>query len=119
MYPAAHRFALADDAKPGVDLGQLIGVEILHGGEFAASEGPGLCVQSLDIPCALHGQGDGSWALRAFREMDEALLELRFNFNQVGLVLLKTKGDPAQVEDAFAKLRRGVAELGAPHEPVA
>ncbi|MFN7572610.1 MAG: competence/damage-inducible protein A [Betaproteobacteria bacterium] len=32
---------------------------------------------------------------------------------------LGVKGDPAQVEDAFAKLRRGVAELGAPHEPVA
>ncbi len=57
---------------------------------------------------ALHGQGDGSWALRAFREMDEALLELRFNFNQVGLVLLKTKGDPAQVlawDTALSALR--------------
>ncbi|MFN9480191.1 MAG: competence/damage-inducible protein A [Betaproteobacteria bacterium] len=32
---------------------------------------------------------------------------------------LGVKGDPAKVEAAFAELRRGVAALGAPHEPVA
>ena len=57
---------------------------------------------------ALHGQGSGSWALQAFRELDECLLELRFNFNQIGLVLLQTLGDVQAVlahDDAVSKLR--------------
>jgi benzoyl-CoA-dihydrodiol lyase len=37
------------------------------------------------------------WALRAFRELDDALLQLRTNHLDIGLVLLRTEGDPAQV----------------------
>jgi benzoyl-CoA-dihydrodiol lyase len=37
--------------------------------------------------------GAGSWALRAFRELDDAILDLRFNWLDVGLVVLRTKGD--------------------------
>jgi benzoyl-CoA-dihydrodiol lyase len=33
------------------------------------------------------------WALRAFRELDDAILRLRFNHPEIGLVLLSTKGD--------------------------
>ena len=34
------------------------------------------------------------WPIRAFRELDDALLRLRFNHPEVGLVLLGTRGDP-------------------------
>ncbi|MBI4263357.1 MAG: benzoyl-CoA-dihydrodiol lyase, partial [Acidobacteria bacterium] len=37
------------------------------------------------------------WALRAFRELDDALLRLRFNEPEVGTVLVRTVGDPAAV----------------------
>jgi benzoyl-CoA-dihydrodiol lyase len=46
---------------------------------------------------ALHSVGCGSWALAAFRELDAALLELRFNFPEVGLVLLRTRGAAERV----------------------
>ena len=41
--------------------------------------------------------GDQFWALRAFRELDDALLRLRLNEPLIGTVVLKTAGDPAQV----------------------
>ncbi|XXY19695.1 2,3-epoxybenzoyl-CoA dihydrolase [Sorangium sp. So ce216] len=44
--------------------------------------------------------GADLWALRAFRELDDALLDLRFNHPTVGLVLLKTTGSPAAVRAA-------------------
>ena len=46
---------------------------------------------------AIHDAGDSLWALRAFRELDDALLQLRTNHLDVGLVLLRTAGDPALV----------------------
>jgi benzoyl-CoA-dihydrodiol lyase len=46
---------------------------------------------------AIHAAGASLWALRAFRELDDALLQLRTNHLDVGLVLLRTAGDPAQV----------------------
>ena len=48
------------------------------------------------------------WALRAFRELDDALLRLRFHESTVGLVLLRTQGDGAlvaQADEALLKLR--------------
>ncbi len=48
-------------------------------------------------PAAIHAAGDQLWALRAFRELDDALLQLRFNHSDLGLVLLRTAGDPALV----------------------
>ena len=45
----------------------------------------------------LQAQGADTWSLRAFRELDDALLHLRFNHETVGLVLLYTRGDPALV----------------------
>ena len=59
---------------------------------------------------ALHAAGDGSWALAAFRQLDHALLDLRFNHPTDGLLLLKTEGDAAQVvawDDAISSLREG------------
>jgi len=47
--------------------------------------------------------GDSSWSLRAFRELDDALLRLRLNALEIGTLLLKTEGDPDAVlaHDAF------------------
>ncbi|MBL9037713.1 MAG: benzoyl-CoA-dihydrodiol lyase [Archangium sp.] len=38
-----------------------------------------------------------SWALRAFRELDDAILRLRINHLDIGTLVLKTKGAAAQV----------------------
>ena len=42
---------------------------------------------------AIRALGAAWWPLAAFRELDEALLELRHNEEEIGLVLLKTEGD--------------------------
>ncbi len=43
------------------------------------------------------------WHLRAFRELDDALLRLRFNHEEIGLVLVRTRGNADKVlaHDAF------------------
>jgi benzoyl-CoA-dihydrodiol lyase len=41
--------------------------------------------------------GDRYWPLRAFRELDDALLRLRVNERSIGTVVVKTIGDPAAV----------------------
>jgi benzoyl-CoA-dihydrodiol lyase len=46
---------------------------------------------------AMRERGSDLWALRAFRELDDALLDLRFNRPEVGVVVLGTSGDPARV----------------------
>ncbi len=50
--------------------------------------------------------GCAAWALQCFRELDDALLQLRFDHEEIGLLVLQTRGDRAallQVEqDLFA-----------------
>ena len=41
--------------------------------------------------------GDQFWPLRAFRELDDALLHLRLNRPDIGVVIVKTEGDPDAV----------------------
>jgi benzoyl-CoA-dihydrodiol lyase len=41
--------------------------------------------------------GDQFWPLRAFRELDDALLRLRINEPLIGTIVVKTEGDPAHV----------------------
>jgi benzoyl-CoA-dihydrodiol lyase len=48
-------------------------------------------------PDELQKRGCKAWAIQCARELDDALLQLRFSFDQVGLVLLKTAGDAAKV----------------------
>jgi benzoyl-CoA-dihydrodiol lyase len=48
-------------------------------------------------PADLAGQGDDLWDLRAFRELDDALLRLRFNHPEIGVVLIRARGDRARV----------------------
>jgi benzoyl-CoA-dihydrodiol lyase len=42
-------------------------------------------------------RGAELWALRASRELDDVLLDLRFNRPDIGVVVLETRGDPALV----------------------
>jgi benzoyl-CoA-dihydrodiol lyase len=48
--------------------------------------------------------GDQAWALRAFRELDDAVLRLRLNEPEIGTVMLKTNGDPQAVLNVDAAL---------------
>jgi len=41
--------------------------------------------------------GCSAWALAAWRELDDAILHLRFNEPTIGVILLKTEGDPQAV----------------------
>jgi hypothetical protein len=41
---------------------------------------------------ALRAGGSGQWCVAAFRALDDALLDLRFNHLDVGLILLRTEG---------------------------
>ncbi|MGH9331376.1 MAG: 2,3-epoxybenzoyl-CoA dihydrolase [Vicinamibacterales bacterium] len=50
-----------------------------------------------ETPEEILGAGDRFWALRAFRELDDAILRLRVNEPTIGIVVLKTDGDPQQV----------------------
>jgi len=46
---------------------------------------------------AMREKGSDLWALRAFRELDDVLLDLRFNRPEIGVLVLKTAGDAAAV----------------------
>ena len=50
-----------------------------------------------ETPEALFEAGADAWCLRAFRELDDALLRLRLNEGELGTLLLRTEGDPEAV----------------------
>ncbi len=55
---------------------------------------------TADAPASLaelHAQGAAFWPLRAFRELDDALLQLRFFHEDVAVVLVHTRGDAAKL----------------------
>jgi benzoyl-CoA-dihydrodiol lyase len=54
---------------------------------------------------AIQAAGAEQWSLRAFRELDDAMLRLRFFWPEVGLVLLKTRGDGEAVRAADERLQ--------------
>jgi benzoyl-CoA-dihydrodiol lyase len=59
-----------------------------------------------DTPASIDdvvAEGDRFWPLRAFRELDDALLRLRINEPLIGTVVIKTRGDQARMlaMDAF------------------
>ena len=57
-----------------------------------APEGP-----QPSAPDAIAAAGDTYWPLRAFRELDDALLRLRFNEPGIGTVVVRAQGDPRAV----------------------
>ena len=53
-----------------------------------------------------------TWSLHAFRELDDALLRLRFDLPEIGIVTVRTAGDRAAViahDEALAKATTGLA----------
>jgi benzoyl-CoA-dihydrodiol lyase len=44
-------------------------------------------------PVEMRGLGDAYWPLQAYRELDDALLHLRFNEPEIGLVCLRAEGE--------------------------
>lgn len=53
-----------------------------------------------DSPDGIADAGDRVWPLRAFREIDAALLHLRFDALDIGTVTIRTEGDPEAVLEA-------------------
>jgi benzoyl-CoA-dihydrodiol lyase len=58
-------------------------------------------------PKEIFAAGDQFWALRAFRELDDALLRLRVNEPEIGTVVVRTEGD----RDAVLAIDRTLAAL--------
>jgi benzoyl-CoA-dihydrodiol lyase len=52
----------------------------------------------------IHAAGSALWALRAYRELDDALLNLRVNHARVGVVLVRALGDGALLQRHDAAL---------------
>ncbi|MBX3226004.1 MAG: 2,3-epoxybenzoyl-CoA dihydrolase [Labilithrix sp.] len=57
-------------------------------------------------PEELAKAGASAWAIQAFRELDDALLELRFNHPNIGVVAVETSGDAAAVLEVDAMLAK-------------
>jgi benzoyl-CoA-dihydrodiol lyase len=55
---------------------------------------------------AYEAAGPSVWALQCMRELDDAILQLRFGYEEIGLIALRTRGDRAallQVEKDLVK----------------
>jgi benzoyl-CoA-dihydrodiol lyase len=61
---------------------------------------------AAEDPDALAAAGTEPWSLRAFRELDDALLRLRFDFPEIGMITLRTQGAPGAVSAADEALAR-------------
>ena len=74
-----------------------------------------LTVHAPDAPqpenvAQIHAAGADQWALRAFRELDDALLDLRLNHMDIGLVVVETRGDGDAVRAVDRVLAKAQAE---------
>ncbi len=58
---------------------------------------------------ALHAEGARTWALRLARELDDAILHLRFNETELGVVCFKSQGDAGKLvaHEQFLVAQRG------------
>ncbi|RST85982.1 2,3-epoxybenzoyl-CoA dihydrolase [Aquibium carbonis] len=76
-----------------IDRPKRIGRVTIHGPTHAGPE-------SVE---ALHAQGASAWVLRAARELDDAILHLRNNELEIGVLVFRAQGDPALVaaQEAF------------------
>jgi len=80
----------------------------------AAARTATLTVRGPDAPppadaASFHDQGAKAWWWRVWREVEDALLHLRFNHDTIGVVLLRTAGDSDAVLawDALLLANRG------------
>jgi benzoyl-CoA-dihydrodiol lyase len=58
---------------------------------------------------AMVAEGAAFWPLRLVRELDDAILHLRFNEPEIGVLIFKTQGEPALVQafDQFLDVNKG------------
>ena len=71
----------------------------------------GLVVRAPDSVDQFDGASD-PWSLRAFRELDDALLRLRFDYPECNVLTVRTHGDAEKVracDEALAKATTGFA----------
>ncbi|EEE36071.1 benzoyl-CoA-dihydrodiol lyase [Rhodobacteraceae bacterium KLH11] len=54
--------------------------------------------EAPDTIAAFEAQGDQAYMLRLARELDDAILHLRLNEMELGLLVFRTQGDPARVQ---------------------
>jgi benzoyl-CoA-dihydrodiol lyase len=96
-----------DPAGPGITLTQLDRLISEDRVEYANVEveldrdlrtatitlrGPATSPESID---AIVAEGADGWMLRCARELDDAILNLRFNEPEIGTIVFKTQGDPS------------------------
>jgi benzoyl-CoA-dihydrodiol lyase len=102
---------------PGITLGPLspaIEGDVIHYKYVTGSidRGKRTCALTVSAPDGDQPQtpeqflaaGDQSWAVRAFRELDDLLLRLRLNEPEIGTVIVRAAGDPQAVLDVDAAL---------------
>ena len=95
---------------PGITLGPLspaingdvIQYQYVKGSIDRAKRTCELTISAPDSPQPSNGDdyvkaGDRSWAVRAFREFDDALLRLRLNEPEIGTIIVRATGDPEAV----------------------
>ena len=54
--------------------------------------------EAVETIAQVHAQGADTWLLRCARELDDAILHLRSNEPEIGLLIFETQGDPKAVE---------------------
>ncbi len=67
----------------------------------------------------IHAPGAAFWPLAMARELDDAILHLRLNEPELGLIVLRTEGDPAAVLAADALLEAHTGGLAGAGDPPA
>jgi benzoyl-CoA-dihydrodiol lyase len=116
----AHELATMSDRPeggPGLTLGPLspsIDGDVIHYRYVKGSidRGKRTCELTVSAPDGdqpktpeqFLAAGDQSWAVRAFRELDDVLLRLRLNEPEIGTVIVRAAGDPQAVLDVDAAL---------------
>jgi benzoyl-CoA-dihydrodiol lyase len=111
------------DGGPGVSLRPLeveVDDDALRYGSVSVSIDRGLRAAFVTVhaptgpepsdPAELLAAGASAWVLSAVRELDDAILRLRFNEPEVGTWVLRTEGDPAPVAAAEELLAPGPSD---------
>jgi benzoyl-CoA-dihydrodiol lyase len=60
-------------------------------------------------PDKLAAAGTEPWALRAFRELDDALLRIRFDYPEINVITVRTSGKAAAVKDCDELLAKSTS----------
>ncbi len=86
-----------DDLAPIVEADRIayrhVSLDFDHGARLAHLTVAGPQVGQPRDGVQAQAEGASWWPLRMARELDDALLRLRFNYPQIGLILLHTRGD--------------------------